>query len=438
MFSLKSNISKEFWIVGGLLLAGLLVRLYHLEIPSLQLDELKTAMRSNHSFLETLNLIRHSAFPPLYYALMNLWVGIFGNSEWALRLPSAVFSGMTVIVIYKLGRDLFNKDVGLFCALLLVFSPFAVNYAQFAKMYALFWFLSAAAFLFFWRFLKGQGARSYKFYIIASILCCYTMYTGYLLLIAQNVIFLILGEKSWRRKWFRGQGIIAAFCIPWLIWFLCSRHETLSLMRPDASFDYLGFLFQSFLYIIGSSQEVMARSNLTQLSFKLRLGQANCFLFVFLYAFSLMNVLTVGLKNRSFRRSLPVIDCFLLIWVLIPVCIYLMFDYFLFHVELAVRYIGFLQVPFILTAGRQINSLNSIIRKIGAAVMLMIAFVSTGIYFQDNADNIQQGWRQTAEELTRHLQGNDIILSAIGADPFRYYFNAGQHRFYFYRQGTER
>jgi hypothetical protein len=28
-------------------------------------------------------------------------------------------------------------------------------------------------------------------------------------------------------------------------------------------------------------------------------------------------------------------------------------------------------------------------------------------------------------------------LSSIGADPFRYYFNVGQHRFYFHPQGSE-
>ena len=147
-YKLKSTVSIEFWVISIIFIMGLLVRLYRLGDPSLDENEIMTTVRINHSLLDTIYLLRHSEFPPLHYGILYLWVLAFGNSEWALRFPSAIFSSLTIIVIYKLGKELFTKDVGLISATLLAFSPFALNYAQNAKMYGLFWFLAGLSFLF--------------------------------------------------------------------------------------------------------------------------------------------------------------------------------------------------------------------------------------------------------------------------------------------------
>ncbi len=430
LYKLKSKTSIEFWVILVLFIMGLLVRLYRLGGPSLGDDEILTTLRINHSFLDTIRLLKGSSFPPLYYGILNLWVHAFGNGEWALRFPSAIFSSLTVIVIYKLGVELFGKGVGLISASLLVFSPFALHYAQFAKMYALFWFLAAGSFLFFFRFLRDQKKSSYRFYIIASILCCYTMYTGFLFLMAQTIIFLSMGERTSRKKWFTGQLIIISFCIPWVIYFLCSKREEWGLIRPSAAFDYFRFLLTAFQFIIGSTFEIWIRESWAKFSFKLYWGEVNYFIYAFMITFFLIDALAISYKSKKERGALPTNHYCLLIWMIIPLFIYFMFDHFFVHIELKARYIGFLQVPIILLVSSQIDNLHGLIKRILIVVIFIMAMSNTYLYIKDTLRYPQQDWRTAARELTQDLGENDIVLSFVPIPQFQYYYKRDTRSFF--------
>ncbi len=426
LYKLKSKTSIEFWVILTLFIIGLLIRLYRLGIPSLSDDEVFTATWINHSFLDTIRLVRHWEFPPLYFGILNLWVRAFGNGEWALRFPSAIFSSLTVIVIYKLGKELISKDVGLISASLLIFSQFALLHAQNAKMYSLFWFLAAVSFLFFFRFLKEHRKSSYRFYIIVSILSCYTMYTGFLLLVTQSIIFLLMGERTRWRKWFTGQLIIISFCIPWMIYFLCSKHEIFPVLRPPGTaFDYFTFLLKSFQLIIGS-----VREDWGQFSVDLCLWAVNVFLYAFLITFLLIDVLIISYKNKKIGLSLPMNYYCLFLWIIVSIFIYFMFDCF-FSVDLQARYIGFLQIPIILLASSQINNFHGVIKRMLVLALVVIAMNNACFILGGNFKDIPQGWRTTAEELTQDLKKNDIVfLSFIDIDMFKYYYKGDTRRFF--------
>ena len=411
--SVKPKPSIEFWVVLVIFFMGLLVRLYHLGAPSLSTDELYTEIRINIPFLDAC-FFKYSEFPPLHYAILNLWVSAFGNSEWALRFPSAIFSSLTIIVIYKLGAELFSKGVGLISAALLAFSPFALNYAQDAKMYAMFWFFTAMSFLFFFRVLKDHSKNFYIFYIISSILCCSTISTGFLFLMTQSIIFLLFGERTRWKKWFIGQLSIVSFCVPWVIFFLCFKYGHLNFRLPDATFSYLTFFMESLAWITGS--------------YICGLGRINCFLFIFLIIYLLIDVLTFSYDNKKVGRPLTNYYC-VFIWLIMPILLYFLFDYFFLRVSLAYRYIGFLQIPLILLVSSRINNFNELIKKILVSVMIFIAINSTYLYFRDNLKHPQEGWRRTAEELIQKLKRNDTVLSFIDLARLRYYFKTDAHRF---------
>ncbi len=408
LYKLKSKASIEFLVILVLFMIGFLVRLYHLGDLSLCGNEVMTTIRIKRSFLETICLLRHSEFPPLHYILLHLWTFVFGISEWALRFPSAIFSSLTIIVIYKLGKEFFSKGAGLISAALLAFSPFAINFAQDAKMYGLFWFLAAVSFLFFYRFLKDQKKNSYIFYIITSILSCYTMYTGFLFLVIQSIVFLLIGEKTRWRKWFFGQLIIVIFCILWVIYFLCSEHLGFNSRLPGAAFDYFTFFLRAFVFIIGSDVP--------------GLGGVNCFLYVFLIALFFINVLTIFYKNRKIGLSFPTNYYCLFMWIIISVFIYFIFDYFFFRIDLRERHIGFIQIPIILLVSSQINNLHGSIKRMMVLVMFVIALSSTYLYFKYDLGCPKSDWRSTVKELNQNLRANDIVLFFLSAPDIKYYF----------------
>ncbi|MBF0511151.1 MAG: glycosyltransferase family 39 protein, partial [Candidatus Omnitrophica bacterium] len=187
---------SPFLIILTLFLIGFGLRLYHLGTFSLCDDEIVTVLKLKSSFFSTLGGLRSAQFPPLHYVILYGWTSLLGHSEWALRFPSALFSALTVIVIYQLGYEFFNKEVGVVSALLLAFSPFALDYGQNVKMYALFWLLTAGAFLFLFLFIKTQEKRDLSLYVGTSILSCYTMYTGFLFLLGHTIIYLLFGTRE--------------------------------------------------------------------------------------------------------------------------------------------------------------------------------------------------------------------------------------------------
>lgn len=60
--------------------------------------------------------------PPMYYWLVSLSYKIFGINDFAARFPSALFAVVGIGVIFYFAQKLFNKNVGMISALVLVTS----------------------------------------------------------------------------------------------------------------------------------------------------------------------------------------------------------------------------------------------------------------------------------------------------------------------------
>lgn len=394
-------------MILALFAAALLVRVYHLGLPSLCFDELITAVRIHHPFVKTILLLRYQPFPPLHYAILNAWVHVVGNSEWALRFPSAVFSSLTVIVLYKLAVDLFNKQAALLSSVLFIFSPFSINYAQNAKMYALYWFLTAVSFLYFFRYQKSQDQEAYQAYIISSILACYTMYTGFLFLIVQSMLYVLSTERSKALKWFTGQLIIISCCIPWVILFLISKHG-FYLRHPGEAFSYLHYFVSSLVFILGSPSGSLAK--------------ITSFIYIFLVSYLFMNTWS-DYKQKKLSALETTRSLWLAGWVLIPVVIYFIFDFIFIRANLYPRYLGFVQVPMIILVSVQICRFDGWKKIVLAAFMLALAVGNTVIYFKDNLRDPQEDWRAEAKQLNQEVRPDDLVLALFDLRLFAYYYS---------------
>ncbi len=129
------------------------VRMIWLDRQSLWLDEGSTWQMLQHSWSALLwDLVSLDAAYPLYHLLLKGWVVLAGDSEWALRFPSAVAGAGAVVALFattlRLSAPLpptppvhggvsLRIVACLVAGLLLLTSPFALWYAQEAKTYSL-------------------------------------------------------------------------------------------------------------------------------------------------------------------------------------------------------------------------------------------------------------------------------------------------------------
>jgi mannosyltransferase len=128
------------WLVMALLFSiALSMRLYRLDVQPLWLDEGTTWAQVTGSKIGTLliDLFRPSQAYPLFHLLLKFATRLLGDSEWALRLPSALAGALAVPAIFALGRALRGSVLGLSAACLLLVSPFGIWHAQDAKAYSL-------------------------------------------------------------------------------------------------------------------------------------------------------------------------------------------------------------------------------------------------------------------------------------------------------------
>ncbi len=220
-------------LVAILVLAAFL-RLYRLDVQSFWNDEGNAARIAERS----LDLIVEGAagdiHPPGYYLLLHYWRAAFGQSEFALRSLSVVAGLALVALTYLLGRRLYDETTGLVAAFLGAISPFAVYYAQEARMYALLGALSALSSLLVARILqptgrpRSRGAPSLgalTAYVGISAAGLYTHYAFVFVVVAHSVAFgvwwlaeLLGGRRHWGSlaAWAGAQAGVFLLYLPWL------------------------------------------------------------------------------------------------------------------------------------------------------------------------------------------------------------------------------
>src|SRR3954454_2051986 len=126
------------------------LRLPTLGSQSLWLDEVLPATLARGSLGDLFHVVaQQEANPPLFYLLEWVWTRIAGTSEFALRLPSALFGIALVPVGYSIGMKLAGQRTAVALAALVAVHPLLVYYSQEARGYSAVALACAVGFLCF-------------------------------------------------------------------------------------------------------------------------------------------------------------------------------------------------------------------------------------------------------------------------------------------------
>jgi mannosyltransferase len=169
------TLTRTRQILLALVISGTVLRLYLLGGKSIWLDEAYSIVMAQHSLYDMLKLVvRTDTRPPLSYLMLKIWL-LFSQREAWVRLLSAIFSSLSIPLMYLLTRTLFrDKRAGLLGAAILAFSPFQIWYAQETRMYAALTFFVLASALFFFRALRSGAILDWLGYALMTVLALYT------------------------------------------------------------------------------------------------------------------------------------------------------------------------------------------------------------------------------------------------------------------------
>ena len=129
--------------LGAIVLAALLLRFFAARRKVLWFDEFLSANLSRRPWGDLLASVRAEAHPPLYFALLKLWCGLFGDGPLGMKSLSIVAGTAAVAVLADTVRRVRGESAALAAAALVAFSSVQLDQASEAKGYALLAFFAA-------------------------------------------------------------------------------------------------------------------------------------------------------------------------------------------------------------------------------------------------------------------------------------------------------
>jgi len=181
--------------IVAIIILAFALRIYRLDHQSIWYDEGVSVYLANQSLTDLIAGVSADNHPPLHFLLLYFWLKLAGQSEFSVRFFSLMSGALSVPLLFKLGRELFNRRVGSLAAFLLSISPFHVWYSQEARMYTLATLLSLCSVYTFVLLLRKRAnpARRYLWlsYVVASALGLYTHFYVAFIILFENIAFLI-------------------------------------------------------------------------------------------------------------------------------------------------------------------------------------------------------------------------------------------------------
>ncbi len=200
--------------------------------------------------------------PSGYFYAIVPFVKLFGLNIWAVRLPSALAGIVSVLLVYLIGKELFDEKVGLMASFFFAVQPWAIQFSRggwevnFAMMLILLgtWLLFLAK-------------RKPWFLPVSVIFFCLSMYTYHaarlfapLIGMIGGIILLIVWYREIHVK--KPKKVVGALALSLLIAVLCVSPFVFNLGNKEVSSRFTDTsIFSQLQPILDSNAAIAAHGN---------------------------------------------------------------------------------------------------------------------------------------------------------------------------------
>ena len=214
------------------------LRVYRLDHQSIWYDEGVSVYYANQSLKGLIAAVSTDNHPPLHSFALHFWLKLAGRSEFSVRFLSLISGVLSVPLLFKLGRKLFDQRVGVLAAFLLSISPFHIWFSQEARMYTLAVLLSLSSVYTFVLLLRKEASSARRYlwlsYVVTNTLGLYTHFYVAFVILFENIAFLVQWvlrrtrestnpEFTSLRTWLLAQLCVALLFLPW-VRFVAARY----------------------------------------------------------------------------------------------------------------------------------------------------------------------------------------------------------------------
>jgi len=409
--------SRYVLILLALTVIGAVLRFFNLGFNSLWLDEASTYTFASMSIPGIWEATTGGEFnPPLFYWVEHLML-MLGNNEVILRLVPALLGVLTIPLVYWVGKEFMDRNVGIIAAAACTFSPFLILYSQEARAYSMGLFFIAFAMVFFLKALKTNKTVHWALFGLLSALAFWAHF--YTLVITGALVLYAIGVKvmEWKKDSSAlkpvliGAGAFALISLP-LLAVTVQLFAKRTSGGPTFGIQGAGIILETFRQLSGFSELVM-------------------FLFLLLFIVGIIHAFLIDRNKGIFLLALTVLP-FVISWFLS------------YKIPMVPRYLIILAPVYFVGIALSYKPVYALLssRKIVYAVMalLVVLSVTTPFFVDYYTSYSKEDWRGFAGQMRQAAQPGDILVLVPGyiSQPFSYYYsNTTEETFRYGAQSAE-
>lgn len=226
------RVARDSWPLAAIVAVGAYLRLAHLGALGFRWDEDLSGL--------AVRAILEKGVPELPSGMLYLRGGLFshlmaasasllGFSEFALRLPAALFGIALIVAAYLFAAALFGRIVGLVTAALLAVSFWDIELARYARFYSAFSLFYVVTLYAIWRYRVQTTSAAGGALCVALAITALTLHDlAYSLALAFFFPLVLRGSAAWRqpREWLwpiAASTVLGAFYLGWRQFIVSSR-----------------------------------------------------------------------------------------------------------------------------------------------------------------------------------------------------------------------
>ncbi len=386
---------------------GLFLRFYNLGFNSLWLDEASTYGVSIKSLPEIWQVTAAGEFnPPLFYWVEHIML-MSGNNEIILRIIPALLGVLTIPLVYLIGKEFIDRNVGIIAAAAFTVSPFLIYYSQEARAYSMMLFFVAAAMVFYLKALKTNDITNWVLFGAFSALAFWAHFYAFTIIAALFLYAVIIkiphiktGIHDLKMLVF-GAVVFVVLCSP-LILVTVQLFATRTASAPTYGIQGLGIISETFRQIAGFNDIAL-------------------FLLFALFVIGIIQAFLIDKNKGLFLVLLTVLT--------------LVISYFLsFKMPMQPRYLIFMSIIFFVGVAISYKVFYLLMNNRGViygfiAVLIIISAPTLVNYYSGYSKDDWRGFTGIIQQKTN--PGDQIVfVPGYVSQPFDYYYsNATDHTF---------
>ncbi|PKL65757.1 MAG: glycosyl transferase [Methanomicrobiales archaeon HGW-Methanomicrobiales-3] len=394
--------SRYVQLLLSLTVIGLILRFFNLGYNSLWLDEASTLTFASMSLPGIWEATTGGEFnPPLFYWTEHIML-LFGNSEVILRFVPALLGVLTIPLVYVIGKEFYDRNVGIIAAAAVTFSPFLIFYSQEARAYSMGLFLIVASLVFFLKALKTNRISHWILFGSLSALAFWSHF--YTLVITGSLVLYAFTVKisEFKKDIVSCKPLVLAgatfilLSLP-LIVVTVELFAKRTASAPTFGIEGAGIIIETFRQLSGFSEIVM-------------------YLFLLLFVIGIVQAFLTERNKGIFLVALTFLP-FAISWFLS------------YRIPMMPRYLIILAPFFFIGIAMAYKPIYNLARSrwvvYGFMAMLVLLSVTTPFFMSYYSTYSKEDWRNFSKQVSQITTRGDLVVVAPGYiyQPFDYYYS---------------